>query len=81
MIVVKIELWPRGDETKARSLGLARIWNDGSGDTRNGNYQVELEHSGIYRSKKGVWKKGIVKNHLRKLSPYHLVMKAFKNTL
>ena len=33
MIVVKIELWPGGDETRARSMGHAEIANDGSGGT------------------------------------------------
>lgn len=42
MIVVKIELWPLGDEGRKRSLGVAFIINDGSGTERFGNYRVML---------------------------------------
>lgn len=27
MIVVKVELWPGGDESRAQDLGTAEIWN------------------------------------------------------
>lgn len=82
MVVVRIELWPYGDPTKSRLLGVASISNDGTGTLQNGNYNVELSHAGKYIAiKKGVWKKGRVENHIRKLSPYHLVYKALKAAL
>lgn len=82
MIVVRIELWPFGDHTKKRLLGVATICNDLSGDKKRGNYNVELSHAGKYlQKKKGMWKKGRVENHRRSLSPYHLVYKALKAAL
>jgi len=82
MIVVRIELWPFGDHTKARLLGVASISNDGTGDLKHGNYNAELSHAGKYLGeRKGTWKRGRVERHLRKLSPYHLVYKALKAAL
>lgn len=82
MIIVRIELWPLGDPTKKRLLGIAKIANDGTGDKKQGNYNVELSHAGKYiDKKKGIWKRGRVENHFRKLSPYHLVYKALKAAL
>ena len=82
MVVVKIELWPFGDPEKARLLGVAKIANDLSGDEKYGNYSVDLSHAGKYLDKKkGIWKKGRVEHHSRRLSPYHLVYKALKAAL
>lgn len=79
MVVVRIELWPGGDESKARSLGTATITNNASGNDVNGNYDVALSHSGIYIDRPGVWRTGKVIGHCRDLSPYHLVAKALAN--
>jgi hypothetical protein len=38
MIVVRVELWPGGDPSKAVRLGTATIVNDGSGTASRGNY-------------------------------------------
>lgn len=46
MLVIKIELWPRGDETKAKELGRAFIANDASGGHEVGNYNVRLRRAG-----------------------------------
>lgn len=82
MVVVKIELWPCGQESKKRDLGFAIISNDGTGDKKRGNYAVALSHAGKFLDKKkGTWKKGRVENHKRSLSPYHLVCKALKVAL
>ena len=82
MIVVSIEIWPHGDEEKARSLGNMVITNSGTGTKERGDYNVVLSHAGMYYGKrKEPWKTGRVTNHLRKLSPYHLVYKAIKNAL
>lgn len=43
MIVVKIELWPWGEESRKVELGTARIWNDASGSSTVGNYGYELK--------------------------------------
>ena len=76
MIVVKIELWPRGDPNQARE-----IVNDGTGTQAKGNYQVRLRHSGRYTGRPGFWKRGAVSGVSRLLSPYHLVMLALGATL
>lgn len=42
MIKVIVELWPRGDESKKKTLGTLSIANDGTGDSNIGNYQGVL---------------------------------------
>lgn len=82
MIVVKIEVWPMGIEERARPIGNITIANDGTGDEEKGNYLAALSHAGFYYGKrKEPWKKGAVKDHPRKLSPYHLVHKAISACL
>lgn len=81
MLVVSIELWPHGDQAKAKPLGVAIITNDGTGDKVAGNYDVKLSHSGKYFGKPGPYKTGTVKSHRRNLSVYHLVYKALKACL
>jgi len=81
MVVVKIELWPLGDEKKAREIGRAEIVNDGTGTTERSNYAVNLLHSGKYYGTPGVWRIGRVEDHRRMLSPYHLVQKALYDAL
>ncbi len=81
MVVVTIEIWPHGDQEKAKTLGVCVISNDRSGSAEFGNYNVRLSHSGRYINREGAWKTGKVKNHKRNLSPYHLVYKALKACL
>lgn len=81
MVVVKIELWPKGQKDKARTLGVVTIANDGTGDTRKGNYNAVLSHSGKYFDKEGIWRTGRVERHSRNLSPYHLVFEVLKSAL
>lgn len=42
MIVVKLELWPLGDESRAREIGRTYIANDGTGTADRGDYQVAV---------------------------------------
>ncbi len=82
MVVVRIELWPEGDPKKARLLGVATLTNDGTGDTKYGNYDVKLSHAGKFLAKRtGTWKTGRVEHHRKSKSPYHLVFKALKSCL
>jgi hypothetical protein len=81
MIVVKIELWPFGNEEHKKEIGKIHITNDLTGTTKRGNYSVKLFHSGKCVHKSGVWRTGTVMDHLRLLSPYHLVYKAIKSAL
>lgn len=79
MVVVKIELWPHGDESQATQIGEARIALQPETHQPCNNtvdYEVELRHAGHYWGKPGNWKTGRLKNHYRDLSPYHLVMRA-----
>lgn len=76
MIVVKMELWPGGDESRMRPLGTVHIINDGTGSVARGNYTVEAFHAGSYIKRKGVWKRGRVRGFLRNLSPYRLLCRA-----
>lgn len=79
LVVVKVELWPHGNEANARTLGRIEIANDGTGTLTHGNYDVRLSHSGRYSSRPGPWKVGKVIGYARKaLSPYHLVQMALK---
>lgn len=79
MLVVNIELWPYGIESKKRQIGQIYIVNDLSGNKIYGNYKVEIMHpNGITQ---GVWKSGEVKRHERVLSPYHLLHRALDNVL
>jgi len=41
MIVVKIEMWPKGDESKAREIGRTYIYNSGGSLTRS-NYEARV---------------------------------------
>lgn len=76
MVVVKIQLWPMGDESKSKTIGVCKIANDGTGTKDHGNYNVALSHSGKFFGRPGVWKSGRLLNHKRTLSPFHLVLKA-----
>lgn len=45
MIVVKLEMWPHGDEGRAYTLGRTYIANVG-GDTKRGDYRVAVCRKG-----------------------------------
>jgi hypothetical protein len=42
MIVIKVEMWPRGVESRKREIGSLRIANDGTGTREIGNYTYDL---------------------------------------
>lgn len=71
MIVVRVELWPLGDESVKEDLGTAIIMNDGSGDVRVGAYDVRLMKGAKYSKQGGVWKRGRVERFYRRLGPWH----------
>lgn len=63
MIVIKVELWPYGHESKAKEIGRMHIINDGSSDNpKRDNYLVKLLRRG---STSTVRKEGAVHNHPR----------------
>ena len=83
MLVVKIELWPKGDESKARQIGRIDIINDGTGTSEFGNYNVNIHHSELLNKTplSRFYKIGKVTGFMRKLSPYHLLMRALSSAM
>lgn len=65
MIVVRVELWPGGDRSKAESLGEAVIINDGSGTQTQGNYHFALSKRGQTITDQA-WRDGQVQGFPRK---------------
>lgn len=51
MIVVKIELWPRGHEIASKEIGRMYIANDGTAVTARGNYDVKVARRGAFEWK------------------------------
>lgn len=43
MLVIKVELWPRGFESAKRELARFTITNDGTGTKEIGNYNVRYK--------------------------------------
>lgn len=85
VIVVKVELWPHGDSTRASTLGIATITNDGTApDTMTGNYDVRLGKFGmtvneIFKLKRNCWKSGRVTDFPRqRLGPWDLLFRALE---
>ena len=75
MIVIKIEMWPKGIKEKAYELGRMCISNDGtSKDPKIGNYNVKVMRRG---TKDKVQRTGTVENYPRKAYPvWELVKRA-----
>jgi len=46
MIVIKIEIWPDGDLSKARILGVGTIANTGLGTPKLGQYRAFFDSTG-----------------------------------
>lgn len=46
MIVIKIEIWPHGDMSKARILGVGTIANTGQGTNQVGQYEAFFDSMG-----------------------------------
>lgn len=61
MLVIKMELWPFGDETKAQEIARCNIANDATGDEDTGNYNIALFNG------KRRWKRGRVERFPRRL--------------
>lgn len=79
MIVVKMELWPGGDESRMRPLGTIVITNDGTGNAEVGNYRYTLSHAGkFFGKRKEPFKQGRVIRFIRTLSPYRLLCRVLK---
>ncbi len=72
MIVIKVELWPFGDEEKVKELAKLHIVNDDTGDNFLGNYVVSNLKPG------GTTEMAKIYEHPRRLGVLHLVAAALK---
>lgn len=84
MIVVRVELWPGGDPSRAEDLGTAHIANESSlADISN--YSVRLLKGSRYSRKPGdVWRTGEVRGYPRTstlVGPWELLYMALKSAL
>ena len=86
MIVIKIELWPGGDERCKQDLGSARITNTVDATVKSageiGDYRVELLKGARYslRAAGSVWKTCVVSGFPRKgLGPWDLLYRALRD--
>ena len=74
MLVIKIELWPRGDESRKKVIGHARIINDGSGNLTRGNYICQF-----WGKTKRMWREVDVKHFPRQsYGPWILLKRALE---
>jgi hypothetical protein len=82
MIVVKVEMWPKGDEKRAREIGRAHIANVG-GDGERADYDVKLLKSAKYSQHNAgkVYKRGRVEGFRRHRGPWPLLFLALANAL
>lgn len=85
MIVVNLEMWPGGDETKKRLIGRTYIYNCGGTDER-GNYQVRVCKKGKYEptrdiiAGKGCTRTGEVFDYPRlSYNVWRLIIRALKS--
>lgn len=85
MIVVKIEMWPLGDESKKRELGRTYIYNAG-GDRKRGDYEARVCRKGKtdytlneLHTGEGFTRTGRVENYPRlSYNVWRLVLKALR---
>lgn len=84
MLYIRIEMWPRGEKSRARLLGEATISNEG-GTADSGNYSVVLLKSPEYAATENVgkpWRKGSVQGFPRlRLGPWDLLFRALRDTV
>ena len=63
MIVVKVELWPKGFEGRKREIGRMTITNDGtSTERKRGNYDIKVMRRGTQTT---VQRTGRLENYAR----------------
>ncbi len=70
MLVLRLEMWPEGNQAKARPLGVLRINNVG-GDHDEGNYHVELDAGDVKEMRVAT-----VRNWVRSRNAWALVYEA-----
>lgn len=76
MLVIRMELWPFGDEAKKVEIAKCNIGNDGTGDDEIGNYNFA-----IFNGKRR-WKRGRVDGfHRKRLEGWDLLYRVLHNAL
>jgi hypothetical protein len=83
MIVVRVEVWPFGDEDAKRTVGTATIANDGTGDFLMGSYDVKLFKAGSDKVRgRKPWRQGRVDGFpRRRLGAFDLLLRALKASI
>jgi hypothetical protein len=71
MLVLKLEIWPKDDKTKAWTVGEATLSNIG-GDERAGDYEFEIEET-AFGEMPARSSKGHIYHHTRALGAWQLV--------
>lgn len=87
MIVIKLELWPGGDEHRKLEIGRTYINNIGGSD-KKGDYNVRVMKKGqedtpineVFRNQKGITRVGSVSNYPRlSYNVWRLIIRALKS--
>lgn len=79
MLVIKIELWPKGDERRKRTLHVGFITNTGKGTKTRGEYRVGLSKK-LRGPRLTPWKEGVVNGFPRKrLGAWDLLYRALRD--
>lgn len=80
MIRITVTMIPRGDGRLARTMCVAEITNDGTGDVDHGNYDVRFSRMGQQRT--NTWKEVRVENFPRqRLNVWHLLWRALREAV
>jgi len=74
MVVIRVEMWPKGDQSKAYLLGQASITNNAEGTLTRGNYVAQFFDKAGH-----LWRGGVVTGFPRKrLLVWDLLYRALK---
>jgi hypothetical protein len=85
MLIIRIELWPFGDEDRKKEIARMRIYNDGFGNLNYGHYVGEIWYGDSTKeldyaqANNNVKKQSIVKNWPRELHVWNLVQQMLSN--
>lgn len=82
MIVIRIEMWPRGRPERKYHLGTAVLTNDGTGTGHVGHYKFQIGRRGVEDIRARPWRTGEVKNFPRqRLGVWDLLFRALKDAI
>jgi hypothetical protein len=76
MIVVRLELWPRGNKSAKRDLGTMVIENDQTGTEQAGNYMYKIKKGQVYSERPSMLCQGEFRDyprHHRADAPWELL--------